>query len=142
MSEEKIGPIRSIQILAIKSVEDPDYEDFYRGVCRWYSTTFSTPLHYTEQNLTEEHILRHYYEHKYGELYEKAHLEEEAKERWNRLKVSVVAPDSVEQIDSEDDDWVEQELQKIRDENEKGSSEELPDLTTRGGSEDATPSWT
>ena len=40
---------------------------FYRKVCRWYSTTFHTPL--TQVNsIPWDEILQHYYEHHYENL--------------------------------------------------------------------------
>jgi hypothetical protein len=59
---------KSIQILALKAVEMPDYEAFYRRVSRWYSNKFNTSLHIVE-TLSENHVLQAYFEDQYGELY-------------------------------------------------------------------------
>lgn len=58
---------QSVQLLAIEAIVAPDWEAFYRRVCRWYSQTFSTPL--TEvYDLPTTWVLQNYYEQTWGEL--------------------------------------------------------------------------
>jgi hypothetical protein len=104
--------LRSIQLLALKSVEKPTYEDFYRKVCRWYSTKFSTPLTEVE-DMAEEHVLRHYFEDNYSALYESD--ESESKQAYERVRESIIS-DMYEQEEAakEDDDWVEQMKREVQ----------------------------
>lgn len=72
-----IGPIQAIALrnaLALhreKSELHPDEEYFIRRVCRWYSKTFSTPLHEV-QGLPWNDVLLAFFE----ELYEQRQVEE------------------------------------------------------------------
>jgi glucan phosphorylase len=69
----------SLRILALLAVRDKkDWDAAYRRVCRWYSTTFHTPLHQVF-DLDESFVLQHYYEHTFGEL-EDADWRREAQE--------------------------------------------------------------
>lgn len=79
MSEDRYDVIKSARLLAMQAVKtdlvDPQY--FFRLVFRWYSKTFSTPLHIVEE-LPLEDVLQHYFESKYETL-EPLELEEELK---------------------------------------------------------------
>jgi hypothetical protein len=58
----------SLRILALNAVHDKsDWEAAYRRICRWYSTTFHTPLHLVP-DLDEAYVLQHYYEHAYEQM--------------------------------------------------------------------------
>jgi hypothetical protein len=57
----------AVRLLALKAVLKPDTEDHLRQIFRWYSKTFSTPLHVVE-GLPLDNILRTYYEDMYGGL--------------------------------------------------------------------------
>ena len=42
---------------------------FYRKVCRWYSSTFHTPLHLVQSGTVQwDELLTHYYEYHYDKL--------------------------------------------------------------------------
>lgn len=58
---KSLGLLDSIQVLALKALDDPDWNAFYREVSRWYSRTFATPLHEVS-SLPVVEVLTHYYE--------------------------------------------------------------------------------
>lgn len=59
----------ALQLLALRAVEKPDGEARLRGICRWYSKTFHTPLHVVEE-LDEDDVLTAYFESIYEEMEE------------------------------------------------------------------------
>jgi hypothetical protein len=63
--------LRLIQLEAFIAATEPtqskSWDSFYRGVCRWYSREFSTPLE-TVTSMSEADVLTHYYEDFYGNL--------------------------------------------------------------------------
>jgi len=81
--------IEALQLLALKSVLKPDEEYNLRYIFRWYSKTFSTPLHVVP-SLDLDHILTAFLEERYEAMtpeereQEKARLLESAEERWRR----------------------------------------------------------
>ena len=59
--------LESLQRIALKNVLEPDFDAFMRGIRRWYCITFNTALHDVE-DLEDEYILLHYFEHTFEEL--------------------------------------------------------------------------
>jgi hypothetical protein len=110
---------RAIQVLALQAIEDPQYEDFYRSVCRWFSEKFSTSLP-TVEEMADQYVLRHYYETVYGEV--KDATGEHAKDNYEALKASVLQTE-VEQTEAEidDDAWA----KEIADELAKQTSQAI-----------------
>lgn len=60
--------LEEVRVLAMAAVESPDGEYFIRRICRWYSQTFSTPLHFVESEIPIEDVLIHYFEWKYERM--------------------------------------------------------------------------
>jgi len=56
-----------LQLLALRAVMKPDGEARLRGICRWYSKTYNTPLHMVE-DLPEDEVLTAYFETIYEEM--------------------------------------------------------------------------
>lgn len=55
------------QTEAIYSILNKTDLHFYRKVCRWYSSTFHTPLHHV-YSIPYDELLLHYYEYHYDKL--------------------------------------------------------------------------
>ena len=91
---------KSLRIIALKSVLDPDVDYFHRHVFRWYSKQFHTPLHIVD-SLPLEDVLMAYYESRYEDLAgdedrtrlieELQELTETDAERWKREMGTVEA---------------------------------------------------
>jgi len=101
-----LDTIRYIQILSLKAVEQPDYNAFYRRICRWYSMNFSTPLK-TVEKYDEFHVLQTYFEHQYQELY--SAKGEEAQRLYQDLRTELLkSPEEVQKEQQADEDWIRQ----------------------------------
>lgn len=100
-----LSDIRDQALLTV-SLEDPGYEYFYRKVCRWYSTTFHTPLHEV-LNLPTPLIFQHYYESSFESL------SESSPEEVQQLVMKLVDPDM------QDEDDIKDFIQKIESEERK-----------------------
>lgn len=113
--------IDQIQILALASVEHPDWPAQYREICRWYSREFSTPLHVVEQELDRLQILRHYYEDAFKKL--KESTDEQQMMRYAEIKENIVfgglSEEEQAEIEAEDDEWEEQMLREIKEDEAK-----------------------
>lgn len=95
--------IRQIQILALLSAEQPNWEAVYRSICRQYSKTFNTPLHIVENDLTEEYVLKHYYENLFYDLYNDPGDIDHA--RYEKIKLNIIDPEAAEKAEEEDNEW-------------------------------------
>lgn len=60
--------LRAIQAIALRGIVDPTPESQVRYVCRWYSKTFSTPLHVVYGEIPLEDIFLAFFEERYREL--------------------------------------------------------------------------
>lgn len=113
--------INEIQILALASIESPDWKAQYRKICRWYSKEFATPLHIVEVDLDHFQVLTHYYESSLGTLYDSPN--DGARERYEEIRNSIingsVDEEEEEKINTEDDEWEAQMLEEIRRDEEK-----------------------
>lgn len=113
--------LAAMQILALAATESMDWEHEYRRICRWYSTTFFTPLYDVEMNLPEEYVIRHYFEHTLKTLYDKGQDPDSAAKRedWLKVRENILClmddkvKDQVDQRDNEDDTYVEELRQQI-----------------------------
>lgn len=113
--------LRSIRILALNSVENPDWESSYRRICRWYSKEFSTPLKQVE-DMSEFHVLLTYFEDKYQEMANSS--AEDAKKNYDSIKEALLMKEeTVEQAEQqkemEDEIWAAQLAEEIKKEQEK-----------------------
>lgn len=59
----------ALKLLALRAVMNPDGEASFRSICRWYSTTFHTPLHLVD-DLPEDDVLLAYFESTYEDMEE------------------------------------------------------------------------
>lgn len=100
--------LRDLQILALDAVENPDFDAFYRRICRWYSEKFSTALPEVI-NLDPIHVFQTYYEERFSAAYNPG--DEKAMEEYQRIKNAVCFPDQVAAEEADDDAW-EQQMQK------------------------------
>lgn len=95
--------LTAIGLLALQSVAAPDMAAQTRHVLRWYSKTFSTPLHVVEQIIPLEDVWQAFFEEKYEAL-EPEELEqavkdaltppEERAQAEDRLKSDLAADDA------------------------------------------------
>lgn len=109
---------KTLQILALKSVEAPTFDDFYNRVCRWYSREFHTPLPQVKEMAMEE-VLSTYFEDNISSL--KNSDDEESKQKYENLRNEILGlADEQKKVEEEDDEWYAQELERIK-ESEKGS---------------------
>ena len=120
--------IHEIQILALASIEDPDWKAQYRKICRWYSKEFCTPLQTVELDLDHIHVLTHYYESSLGTLYDSQN--EGSQERYEEIKDNIIngfpTEEEAEEADQEDDDWARQLNEDIRrDEEERKAKQAI-----------------
>jgi len=68
---------KALRLQALRAVTDPDHDYHIRRIHRWYSKTFSTPLHEVLL-LDEEDVLTAYYEDLYENMEEPELKEEKA----------------------------------------------------------------
>jgi hypothetical protein len=109
--------LRSIRILALNSVENPGWEDFYRKICRWYSREFSTPLKEVEK-MSEFDVLLTYFEDKYEEM--ATSPVEEVKKNLEYIKEVLIFGEKIlEEKESEDDKWAAEMAEQLKHEQQK-----------------------
>jgi len=94
--------VRSLQILAIKAAEDPDAEDYYERICRWYSREFSTKL--TEvREADPAHVMKVFYDDHFLSL---KTGDEHAEREYEKQKLMIIFPEEYKDSLKTDDDWV------------------------------------
>lgn len=107
--------INQIQIIALSSIDEPDWKAQYRAICRWYSREFSTPLMTVENDLSILHVLLHYYETTFAKL--SASEDEQSQTNYEILKERILYGPKTEaelqEEQAEEDDWVKQMNQEI-----------------------------
>lgn len=81
--------LNAIAALAFCSVDSPDWDSFYRKICRWFSKNYSVPLPQVENELSEEYVLRHYFEDMYVNLSESN--SDESHKQWAETKGRIAA---------------------------------------------------
>lgn len=94
--------LKSLEILALKSREKPDFESEMRKIQRWFSKSFSTPLKDVEQ-MDIHYLISHKYEDFINSLSEEDYV---------KYKAKLLYPEIIEKKEEEDDDWMDQELKK------------------------------
>lgn len=118
--------LQTIQRIALYDVEKGGWEYTYRKICRWYSQTFSTPLHIVEMDLLQEDVLQHYFENQIEKMKgaaEELDAKNEVIEAWEKFRSAIIngyekARIQEETVKEEDDNWA-LEMQKILEEEEK-----------------------
>lgn len=97
---------KSVIALAFRAAESPDWDAFYRKVCRWFSQNLSTPIREVEE-MSEEYVLRHYFESRYNSILEEGG--ENQDQRWADAKANVLKmfyPESeLDEQQEEDEFW-------------------------------------
>jgi hypothetical protein len=75
----------AVRLLALRAARNPDdWNAVYRRICRWYSTTFHTPLHEVF-DLDEVFVLQSYYE---------SYFEKMEEEEWRKeVREALETPD-------------------------------------------------
>ncbi len=107
---------RAIKILALKAADQPDWEDWYRRICRWYSREFSTPLPQVMQ-MAEQEILQTYFEDKYEQMATSG--DETVRKEYENLK-ETVGLDEVQVVDQEqeeqdqEDAWAQEMIDQVK----------------------------
>lgn len=76
--------IKAIKEIALANVKSPSPDYFQRFLARWYSNTFSTPLHYVISSISSDELLLHYFEYKFENM---------PKKDLNEHMMDVVDPD-------------------------------------------------
>lgn len=102
----------SIQILAIAALEEPNAEDFYRKICRWYSREFSTPLMAVE-DIDPVYVLQHYFEDVFDNLRKGSN---EGVLSYEKIKAQLLFPGEIQEEEEKIEDWVkklEEETAKV-----------------------------
>lgn len=97
--------VRALQVLAIESIETPTAESAYRGVCRWYSKAFHTPLKVVEEELDPVHVLSHFFESNYSSLASSSSDEDHYK--YEEVVEDVIYPERTKKKKNKDEDWIE-----------------------------------
>lgn len=101
---------KSVIALAFQAAEEPDWDAFYRKVCRWFSQTLSTPIKDVE-DYSEEYVLRHYFEHRYVGILESGGEEQE--KQWAEARAAILKMHAGETSDDgEEDRFWEQALEE------------------------------
>lgn len=117
--------LKNIQILALDAVFNKNrFGSYYDHVCRWYSTTFHTPL--TEViDLPEQFVLKHWFESQYEAILNG----EKGEERLEEIKDLLLKTDAeIISEEEEEDQWVRSLEAEIQSENEKKQKAKEPNL--------------
>ena len=119
--------IKAIQILALRAVEDPNDEDSYAKICRWYSKEFSTPLHEVE-TLDPVYVLTHFFQSRFVDLYSGS---DQDAAQYDEERANLLYPEKVKDKVSKDEDWIrklqEEEAAQERGEKVKKAMGEIGD---------------
>lgn len=95
--------IKALQLIALQAAEDPTDQQFYRGVCRWYSEKYATPLHEVEE-MDYYYVLQHYFEESYSEL--RSSPDDKTHQKYEEIKAKILYPEEFQKKQQDDDDWV------------------------------------
>jgi hypothetical protein len=105
--------LRCLQVLAIKAVEDPSYEEYRARIQRWYARNFHVSLSEVT-DLSDEDLFKIYLEETYLAMYESE--DDKEVQKYNQIRQAILAefedPQHQVQIVEEDDDWARQENEK------------------------------
>ena len=109
--------LTAIQILALKSVEEPTDEDIYLRICRWFSQTFSTPLPEVEA-LDPVYVLTHYFQDKF---LTQSQGEEKDFMKYEDRKMQLLFPEEYEKKKNKDDNWIKELEAEVASQNAKSN---------------------
>lgn len=102
--------LEALQLLALRAVESPNWDDFYYSVCRWYSKTFHTPLHQV-RSVPKADVMRAWYEEHYEEL---LNSEDDKKvERYHEIRDSIVFKEELAEREQEDAAWEQEMIDEV-----------------------------
>ena len=102
---------KAAQILALRSVEDPTFEDTFRRIQRWYSNQFHIPLDRID-TVPDEEIVRAWFEDRFTIM--KNSPDEKVRGEYEMLKDSILFEKDEQAEASEDDEWEKQMLEEIK----------------------------
>jgi hypothetical protein len=127
--------LNAIAALAFCSADSPDWAAFYRKVCRWFSSKFAVPLPEVEDSLSEEYVLKHYFEDMYLQLAEST--SDDAHKQWTETKGRIAAlyrdrADGEEDLD-EDSYWEKALEEEFRRDNPGLTQENRDSIATKSG---------
>ena len=117
----KAETLQALRVLALYEVDSDTYEAWYKSLCRWYSREFHVPLPQVLE-MSDESVLKTYYEDFFYQI--KNSNDEGQQEKYNELKslyLKDLTKPSAEDLQEKEDDneWYQEELQKIKDEETK-----------------------
>lgn len=120
--------IKALQLIALQAAEDPTDEQFYRGVCRWYSEKYATPLHQVE-DMDYYYVLQHYFEENYNEL--KSSTDKDANHQYDEIKTRLLYPEELKKKQEDDDDWVKKLEEEAKAQEAKDNPKQSKDLSNQ-----------
>lgn len=101
--------VDSIRKSAFLAVIDPDYSAWIRGICRWFSMKFNTPLNEVE-GYTVEYLLQHYFEVMYSDLDD----EGKAQQRQWLLETQAERLQRIAKEEAEEDDFYKEAQKELK----------------------------
>jgi hypothetical protein len=111
MSKMTPQMLQDIQILAAKAAIDPNFEDWYRRICRWYSKECTTPLHVV-MGMDEEEVIKVYFEDFYYQLSQRT--DDNGKAAFEAAVDQLLTkPEDLQEEQSEDDEWYKEEIARL-----------------------------
>lgn len=109
MTKKNLNKWQIIQILALKAVEDPSFEDIFRRIQRWYSHQYHVPINQID-SISDEELLQAWFEEQFLAL--KNNENEALRQEYENLKKSIIFQEEyrslLEQIEAEDEAFLEQ----------------------------------
>lgn len=114
--------LKAIQILAIKAVENPTYEDQFRFICRWFSKTYSVPLNNVNE-YSEEEILQVWFEERFKEMLESE--DNQQRKMYEEIRQDVLYENEIKEVEDDDEEWVNEMRTQIE---KKQKTEEFQNL--------------
>lgn len=112
--------LKALRVIALAEADQKTYNAWYKSICRWYSEKFHTKL-MEVLDYSEVHVLTTYFEDVFWTLKKQADGSLDAEDDSAYLRYEQLVQDclidgdavsqvEMEEIESEDDDWYEQEL--------------------------------
>lgn len=119
---------KAAQIRALRAVENPTFEDTFKRIQRWYSTTYHVDITKID-TVPDEEILQAWFEERFRAL--KDSPDEKIQEEWTVLKRSILFEKEVQTVEDEDAEWERQMIEEIKAQNaiqEPEKPKESPNL--------------
>lgn len=116
--------LKAIQILAIKAIENPTYEDQFRFICRWFSKTFSIPLNKVDE-YSEEEILQAWFEERFKDMLDSG--DDEQRKAYEEIRQNIIYEEELKEAEDEDEEWVKEMQRQVQEEQKNQESQSLPE---------------